>query len=299
MDLTSLEIFRAVAAERSVTHAARLLGRVPSNVSTRLQQLEQQVGAALFARDGKRMVLTREGETFLAYADRILALAAEAKAAVRPAEVTGPLRVGTMESTAASRLPQPLAQFHARWPSVSLQLSMGATSELTDRVISRELDCALIARVPDALDQDRHFSGGQTPLHADRVFVEDLLVVLPAAHPAIESAADLEVDTLAALEPGCTYRRIAEDWGRKTRRLQTLELGSYHAILASVASGTAAGVIPKSVLDLLHWPAGRQAHRLAAVDTLLIRRKDYRSDPFDAFLGILQQSGGSGSGLST
>jgi DNA-binding transcriptional LysR family regulator len=157
----------------------------------------------------------------------------------------------------------------------------------------------LIAQPPDGLDENRHFSGGPTPLHADRVFVEDLLVVLPAAHPAIENAADLQVDTIAALEPGCTYRRIAEDWGRRTRPLQTLELGSYHAILASVATGTTAGVIPKSVLDLLHWPAGRQTYRLAAVDTLLIRRKDYRSEPFDAFLRILQQSGSVGSELPT
>ena len=44
------------------------------------------------------------------------------------------------------------------------------------------------------------------------------------------------------------------------------------------------------MLDLLHWPAGSQTHRLAAVDTLLIRRKDHRSESFDAFLGILQQA---------
>ena len=297
MDLTSLEIFQAVAAERSVTLAARSLGRAPSNISTRIRQLEDQVGASLFARDGKRMILTQEGETLQAYADRLLALAAEAMQAVRPSDMTGPLRVGTMESTAASRLPRFLAQFNARWPSFSVQLSMGATRELTDRVISRELDCALVAQLPEALDDDRRFSRGQTPLHVDRVFVEDLLVVLPPAHPAIESAADLAVDTIAALEPGCTYRRIAETWGRAVPGLRTLELASYHAILASVSAGAAAGVIPKSVLDLLHWPAGRPVHRLATVDTLLVRRRDYRSQPFDAFLRILQQSGSIGSEL--
>lgn len=297
MDLSSLEIFQAVAAERSVTLAARLLGRAPSNVSTRIRQLELQVGASLFARDGRRMIPTREGEMLLAYADRLLALATEAMEAIRPPNMTGPLRVGTMESTAASRLPRFLAQFNARWPSVSVQLAMGATSELTDRVISHELDCAMVARLPEELDEGRHFSGGQTPLHADRVFVEDVLIVLPPTHPSIQSAADLEVDTIAALEPGCTYRRIAENWARTSPRLRTLELSSYHAILASVSTGAAAGVIPKSVLDLLHWPAGRPVHRLATVDTLLIRRKDYRSQPFDAFLRILQQSGGIGSEL--
>ena len=52
MDLAALEIFRAVAAEGSVTRAAERLGRVQSNVTTRVQQLEEQLGAPLFLRSG-------------------------------------------------------------------------------------------------------------------------------------------------------------------------------------------------------------------------------------------------------
>ena len=61
MDLAALEIFRAVALEGSVTRAAERLGRVQSNVTTRVQQLEEQLGATLFLREGKRMVLTPAG----------------------------------------------------------------------------------------------------------------------------------------------------------------------------------------------------------------------------------------------
>ena len=56
MDLSSLEIFLAVAEEGSVTRAARRLSRAPSNVTTRIQALEGQMDAVLFSRDGKRMV---------------------------------------------------------------------------------------------------------------------------------------------------------------------------------------------------------------------------------------------------
>ena len=63
MDLAALEIFRAVAAEGSVTRAAERLGRVQSNVTTRVQQLEEQLGAPLFLREGRRMLLTPAGES--------------------------------------------------------------------------------------------------------------------------------------------------------------------------------------------------------------------------------------------
>ena len=79
MDLATLAVFRAVAREESITRAAELLGRVPSNVTTRIQQLEAEIGVALFARETRRMVLTSEGKTYLDYAERILNLADEAR----------------------------------------------------------------------------------------------------------------------------------------------------------------------------------------------------------------------------
>src|SRR5476649_1212436 len=100
LDLASLEIFCAVAAEHSVTKAARRLERVQSNVTTRIQQLEEELDTALFLRDGKRMTLTPEGERLLAYAEQLLSLSEEARQAMRPQQPNGRLRIGAMESTA-------------------------------------------------------------------------------------------------------------------------------------------------------------------------------------------------------
>jgi DNA-binding transcriptional LysR family regulator len=300
MDLSSIEIFLAVASDRSVTKAAKAVGRVPSNVTTRIQQLEEYLGVSLFSRDGKKMTLTREGETFLAYANRLVALALEARQAVRPLLPSGTLRVGTMESTAASRLPAALTQFNQMWPDVSLCLTLGASRDLTRDVLSDVLDCALIARPPKAmLDADADFDAELKKLETEQVFVEDLLLVLPSGHPSIQSAADLRVASLAALEPGCTYRRIAENWARKSSALQTTELGSYHAILASVATGNAAGVMPRSVLDLMHWPTSVPTHQLGSVDTILIYRKNDRPSAFNAFHEVLSATKGRDSRLVT
>ena len=69
MDFASLEIFRAVAAESSVTRAAERLKRVQSNVTTRIQQLEDDLGAKLFLREGKRMKMPVSVEVHHALVD--------------------------------------------------------------------------------------------------------------------------------------------------------------------------------------------------------------------------------------
>jgi DNA-binding transcriptional LysR family regulator len=293
LDLSSIEIFLAVADARSVTHAAKAIGRVPSNVTTRIQRLELDLGVSLFSRDGRKMTLTREGETFLGYANRLTALALEARQALKPVAPSGALRVGTMESTAASRLPAALTRFNRMWPDVSLHLTMGASRDLTHDVLTGALDCALIAGPPEAmLAQEVEFDTELRTLVTEPVFEEDLVIVLPAGHPAIRSAADLRVGSLAALEPGCTYRRIAESWVRQSSDMPTTQLSSYHAILASVATGNLAGVMPKSVLDLMHWPAGVQTHPLGPVGTLLVYRKNDQPDAFNAFHEVLHSARG-------
>lgn len=286
LDLSVLEIFRAVAAEQSITLASRRLGRVPSNVTTRIQQLEQELGVALFSREGKRMRLTREGEVFLTYANRLSALADEARSAMKPSGPVGLFRVGSIESTAASRLPPVLARFHAAWPAVSLQLSTGGTRRLVRGLLAHELDCALVSQ-PPIEGIDIGYDAGR--LEAESIFTEDLLIVLPPSHPPIATAADIRVDSLAALEPGCTYRAVAEHWARNARGLRVQDLTSYHAMLAVVSAGNAIGVMPRSVLDLLPGGSGVQTHRLGPIKTLLVRRRDEALPAFAAFRQALLQ----------
>ena len=275
MDFVALEIFCAVAAEGSVTRAAQRLQRVQSNVTTRVRQLEDAVGCTLFLREGKRMALTPEGQTLLAYAQRLLALAEEARQALQPSQPQGRLRLGAMESTAASRLPGPLAQFHGQWPGVALELSTGASQDLLDRLRAHTLDAVLIAWPPG--------QPSDPALDAVPVFCEELLLALPADHAPISGPQEVQPGTLAAFERGCSYRHIAQQWlAARTPPLQWLELGSYHAILACVAAGNCVGVVPRSVLELARTPPALHLHPLQSVDTLLVRRAGYRSAALDA-----------------
>ena len=151
MDLSDLRIFRAVVEAGGITAAARQLHRVQSNVTTRVRQLEENLGVELFIREGKKLHLSPAGQVLLDYADRLLTLADEARSAVQDPSPRGLFRLGAMESTAAVRLPGPLAEYHRRYPQVTLELHTGNPQQLATAILAGELDAALVAEpVADA-----------------------------------------------------------------------------------------------------------------------------------------------------
>ena len=125
MDLVALQIFRTVAECGGISRAAVRLHRVQSNVTTRIKQLESRLGTRLFHRRNRRLVLSEEGRVLLGYAERLLQLSAEAEAALRNTMPRGALRLGSLESTAATRLPRLLAAYHRAWPEVGVELATG------------------------------------------------------------------------------------------------------------------------------------------------------------------------------
>src|SRR5262249_28533158 len=136
MDLTDLHIFRSVVHAGGVTRAAEKLNRVQSNVTTRVRQLESELGVELFVLEGKKLHPPPEGKLWLAYAAGLLDLAEEAREAVQDAEPRGLLRLGTGESTAAMRLPVPMNEYLGRYPDVTLELRTGNARELTAAVLA-------------------------------------------------------------------------------------------------------------------------------------------------------------------
>lgn len=287
-----LDIFRAVAQEQSVTRAAQRLDRVQSNVTTRIKQLEEELGVALFLRDGKRMIPTAEGQRFLEYAEQLLSLADEARQSLRPGQPAGKLRIGTMESTAASRLPQPLAEFHARWPEVELTITTATSQDLIEAVHARRVDCALVAD-PAAVTPCESDALADEGLEWTRVYTEQLMLVLPERHPKATTPDKVTIRTLAGFTRGCTYREIAENWFAASapgidRKLKVLEVNSYHAILACVAAGSCVGIVPQSVLELQGKPAKIRSFPLMKVDTLLVNRSGYRTAAYEEFRRVLR-----------
>src|SRR6266576_1647103 len=190
MDLTALKIFKSVVEHGGINKAAARLHRVPSNVTTRIKQLEEQLGAKLFLRLGRRLSLSAEGKLLLTYADQLLRLSSEAEAALRNGKPRGTLRIGALESTAASRLPPVLSRYHALYPEVLIELVTGTSGALVSHVHKQDVEAAFVAEPFNAEGLETQtvfaeelrpgsFSEGSGKSHRDRVY--DALLVSAAA----------------------------------------------------------------------------------------------------------------------
>lgn len=245
MDLAALRIFKAVVDQGGVTRAAARLHRVPSNVTTRVKQLEDQLGTKLFLREGRRLRLSAEGKVLLLYAEQLLRLSAEAEGALRDGKPHGTLRIGALESTSASRLPPILSRYHQRYPEVHIELVTGTSMALVSRVHDQDIEAAFVAEPFN----DRS-------LETQPAFAERLVLVTPKSVGRIRSPKDLGKTTIIAFASGCSYRRRLEAWLGSAHVLPDtfMEFQSYHAIVACVAAGSGIAVVPHSVIGLLAAP---------------------------------------------
>jgi DNA-binding transcriptional LysR family regulator len=285
MELSDLHIFRTVVREGGIVRAARRLHRVPSNITTRIKQLEASIGVQLFTRERHRLTLSQSGERLLVYADRMLLLSEEARSVLSGTAPAGVLRLGALESTAASRLPAILAAYHKAYPDVSVELITGTNDALTNAVIDRRVEAAFVAEAPATKE-----------LAYQPLFRERLVIISAASHAPIRRPQDVDADSVIAFPNGCSYRRVLQRWlgERRLPSIRVLELGSYHAIVACVASGTGIALAPESVLDTVQqaavtrhalpkvhsdvvtpliWRASEQSPALVALRELLVRQR--------------------------
>ena len=287
VDLSDLKIFSAVVREGGVTRAAEHLHRVQSNVTTRIRQLEDDIGVALFLREGKRLHLSPAGQVLLGYADRLLALADEARNAVQDPRPRGIFRLGAMESTAAVRLPGPVGEYHRRYPDVEFELHTGNPPTLSKALLAGELYAALVTLpIADAL------------FEKVAVFEEEPVIVSAAGSPAIGGKKEYFPRTIIAFEHGCPHRKRLEDWYALREQMpeRTIELASYHAMLGCVAAGMGVALLPRSVLSTFPESKRLRVHRLPPgenrADTYLIWRKGAGSPKIEALREILGERGG-------
>lgn len=255
IDLDSLEIFRTVVQEGGVIRAAEKLHRVQSNVTTRIKQLEQRLGRSLFRKQGRGLVLSPEGELLLSYAQRLFRLADEAESELRSGRATGVFRIGSLESTAGSRLAPILSRFHRQHPGVVVELVTGTTGALLQKVANFEIEAAFVSEpfTPGALE-------------SRKVFEEELVLVTGKEVAPVRRASDLGGMTLIAFANGCSYRKRLEDWLGASAVLpaRTLEFASYQAMIACVAAGTGFAAVPRSLLATLKAAQDVRQHELPA-----------------------------------
>jgi DNA-binding transcriptional LysR family regulator len=152
LDPVQLESFLAVAQTRNFTEAGRRLGLRQSTVSQHISKLEQASGRRLFVRDTHSVVPTADGEAMTGFAQSILEANARARDYFAGSRVRGRVRFGTSEDFVSSRLPELLRDFVRRHDLVDLELTVGLSAMLYERLDAGDLDLVLAKR----RDGDEH-----------------------------------------------------------------------------------------------------------------------------------------------
>src|SRR5574343_1570753 len=227
MEFRQIQYFVALYEERSVTRAARRLNIVQPALSMQIARLEAELGRALFERNPRGVEPTPLGRQMYRLYLPLLREFASARERLMDGggEMQGHVSVGMIASIALGVLPEVLAEFGARHPSVSVSIADGYSEPLADRVTAGQLDAALINRprrplalcMEPLVGQDvmllsspRHHPGLTAPVAL--ASLADLRLALPTRHHGLRGILDsfaraedvdlapqVEVDSIGAL----------------------------------------------------------------------------------------------------
>lgn len=240
-----LAVFKAVADKRSFSQAAKSLHISQPAISLQIQSLEENLGARLFDRNNKRVVLTQAGKTFYKFATQIIELYAQAQKEI--AELTGlvkgKIKIGASLTIGEYVLPKIAGHFVKNHPEVNITINIANTEEITKHLLANTLDIGLV----------------EGPIkHSDLIlekFMDDeLVVVVPFDHPWAKkdfiSMDSLLSQPFVLREAGSGTRQIMEErlmeCNVDIEDLQiAMELGSTQAIKEAVEVGLGVSIISK------------------------------------------------------
>jgi DNA-binding transcriptional LysR family regulator len=173
-EVRHLVAFTTVLEAGGFTKAARSLNLTQSALSHQIKSLEEQLGVEVFARVGKRTILTQAGETLLPYATTVLRELNEARQAILELQDPGRgrLRISAAGYSCYKLLPRILLEFKAKYPHVELSVSADYTGEAVQHLLEGLLDIAILV-APSPI----------RGLKIEPLATDELCVIIPASHP--------------------------------------------------------------------------------------------------------------------
>lgn len=146
MDHFSIQCFLAVVSLKSFTKAAQKVGRTQSAVTQQIASLEKQLDVKLFER-GKQLSLTKDGQLFLPYADKLDALHQELLDRFKHPELDGQIRFGVPEDFATVLLSDVLTEFSRSHPRIFLNVECDLSVHLFNKFKEGLLDLVLLKMI--------------------------------------------------------------------------------------------------------------------------------------------------------
>ncbi|WP_162620522.1 LysR family transcriptional regulator [Limimaricola cinnabarinus] len=153
LTLRGLRAFIALEEARSVAGAAQKLGVSKSNVSQQITALEQNVGAKLFDRDGRPILLTPAGQVLSTHAHRIMSTvsAAEANLAEFNLRSLPVLNLGIIDDLDASLTPVLASSLQRQLPQCFISTFSGRSDQVTEKLLARDVDIAVTGILPTTM----------------------------------------------------------------------------------------------------------------------------------------------------
>jgi DNA-binding transcriptional LysR family regulator len=290
MEVRQLQTFCVLVEELNFTRTAERVHTVQSNVTSQIKALERELGAQLFDRLAKRVLLTEAGHRFLPYAEKALAAMEQGHRAVKfGSEPAGPLRIGSPESVLTYRLPEVLKLFRKRYPQVELIFRPGMDEKVADVLENGKLDFAI--SMSDSVEGEQ--------LRSMRMLTEEIYLFSTPDHPLAGAKTvypkDLLDQTLLLTELGCGYRKKLDTQLAlaNIRPQHVTEFSSVEAIKQCVNAGMGLGFLPlvviacelkKKQFALLNWHGGKMS-----IPTHIVWHKDkWMSPGMKAFLDVMK-----------
>ena len=286
MDLQTIRFFVEAAETGSFSAAAESLQYAQSNLSTRMKQLESELGETLFYRDKRGVSLTSKGSTFYEYAKKILQLSDEAVVSMKNMEhACGNLRLGSIEATAFEDLPALLLAYRNDNPDVRLSLKVDLNDVFLKPVLDRALDGAFVA-------------GPVThpELTSIKLKQEQLVLVGSKTEEGLSSDRILEHAPLITFPEGSVFRQHLElllssrnlSWQDRTTYVNSLG-----AMIATISAGIGFGYLPLSIVESFVRQGVVSVYPFedpfSDYDVVFIYRRDHVMDAaFKNFIALIQ-----------
>src|SRR5262245_49095400 len=253
MDSRFLASFVGVIDHGSISEAARRLDLTPAAVAQRIRALEKELGTRLVLRSGRTVRPTEAGIRIATRARVVLRDVRDLESDTDDALPGGQLRVGGIATAMTGLLPAALADFVRQYPQLEIYLEPGNSVGLYRKVCDGDLDAAVIAQPPFALQK---ICDWQT-------FRREPLVLL-----ASKATPPADAHTVLATEPFIRYDRtaiggrLADAYLRRQgiRPHERFELNALEAIAVMVDRGLGVSLVPDWPLS---WPVGHALVRKA------------------------------------
>ena len=242
MDLKYLYTFRTIVDEGGFNKAAQKLNYTQSTITFQMNQLEQELSTCLFEKIGRKMVLTKAGESLIPYVDEILQSIDKLHSFESDlSEYQGDLRVGVAETQLCYRFPAILKEFHLKAPKARLFLRSMNCYDIRDELLNGTLDFGVFY-------EDVGGFGSSLVTYEIGTFPTILLASPETQRQFPDFIKPDQVLSLPLVinEPNCIFRQMFEEYLReKSIRLgHTIELWSIPTIKNLVASGVGITYLP-------------------------------------------------------